>query len=239
MKLIPGKMKMKIILTIILTVLIMNDLQCQKKSKKITITGYVTDYRQFPVQNAMVIVDDIKTDYVTDDQGFYKARVNDSAVKIAVFTIGTGVKEEEIKGRTRINFIIPVPDPPALSGNSEAADNEVVNIGYGNIRKKDLTTSVGKIDNTNNKYATYTNIYDMIKGEVAGVQVQGNSIRIMGINSLNLSTEPLFVVDGMQVSTISNIPPQTVRSIEILKGSSAAIYGVRGANGVILITTLK
>jgi TonB-dependent SusC/RagA subfamily outer membrane receptor len=75
----------------------------------------------------------------------------------------------------------------------------------------------------------------MIRGEVPGVQVSGTSIRIQGASSLMLSTEPLFVVDGMVVNSIGDIQPFTVKSIEILKGSSAAIYGSRGANGVILI----
>jgi TonB-dependent SusC/RagA subfamily outer membrane receptor len=75
----------------------------------------------------------------------------------------------------------------------------------------------------------------MIRGEVAGVQVMGNSIRIQGVGSLTLSTEPLYVVDGNVVNSISDIQPYNVKSIEILKGSSASIYGSRGANGVILI----
>jgi len=98
-----------------------------------------------------------------------------------------------------------------------------------------MTGTVNKIDGTNPKYASYRNIYDMIRGEVAGVQVMGNSIRIQGVGSLNLSTEPLYVVDGMVVSSIAEIQPYNVKSIEILKGSSASIYGSRGANGVILI----
>lgn len=211
----------------------------QKKAKKITITGYVSDYRQAPVSNAMILIDGEKTNAVTDGHGIYKVKVPATAGTIAVFTLSSGVKEEEIKGRNRIDFVIPVGVESNTQVPQESPGNEVINVGYGNARKKDLTTSVGKIDNTDNKYSTYTNIYDMIRGEVSGVQVQGTSIKIMGVNSLNLSTEPLFVVDGMQVSTISNIPPQAVKSIEILKGSSAAIYGVRGANGVILITTVK
>jgi len=232
-------MKSKSILIVLVLILAGVSVSGQKKSKKITITGQVFDYRQIPVQNAIIIIDDKKTDYVTDAQGFYKVRVTDSAVKIGVFTIATGVKEEEIKRRTKIDFVIPVPPPAAVFAGNVPAENEIVNIGYGNIKKKDLTTNVGKIDGTNSKYASYTDIYEMIRGEVAGVQVQGNSIKIQGIGSMNSGTQPLFVVDGVQVSTIDNIQPQVVRSIEILKGASAAIYGVRAANGVILITTIK
>jgi TonB-dependent SusC/RagA subfamily outer membrane receptor len=76
----------------------------------------------------------------------------------------------------------------------------------------------------------------MIKGEVAGVEVIGTSIRIRGTSSLMSGTQPLLVVDGVTVNSIDNILPMMVKSIEVLKGSGAAIYGSRGANGVILIT---
>jgi len=76
----------------------------------------------------------------------------------------------------------------------------------------------------------------MIKGQIPGVDVSGSSIRIQGANSFMGSTEPLLVVDGMTVQSIEDISPREVKSIEVLKGSSAAIYGSRGANGVILIT---
>jgi TonB-dependent SusC/RagA subfamily outer membrane receptor len=78
----------------------------------------------------------------------------------------------------------------------------------------------------------------MIRGEVAGVQVNGKSIRIQGPSSFNLSTEPLFVVDGIVVTSIDEISPQMVKSIDILKGSAASIYGSRGSNGVILINLI-
>jgi TonB-dependent SusC/RagA subfamily outer membrane receptor len=75
----------------------------------------------------------------------------------------------------------------------------------------------------------------MIKGEVPGVQVNGTSITIRGTGSIMSSTEPLFIVDGIAVNQISDISPVEVKSIEVLKGASASIYGSRGANGVILI----
>ena len=76
----------------------------------------------------------------------------------------------------------------------------------------------------------------MIRGQVPGVRVIGKSINIQNANSFMMGTKPLFVVDGTTVESIDNIPPQLVRSIEVLKGASASIYGSRGANGVILIT---
>jgi TonB-dependent SusC/RagA subfamily outer membrane receptor len=87
------------------------------------------------------------------------------------------------------------------------------------------------------KKTKYASIYDMIKGEVAGVQVSGSKVRIRGATSIQGSTDPLLVVNGMVVTDIDDIPPEIVKSIDVLKGPSASLYGSRGANGVIVIKT--
>jgi len=110
-----------------------------------------------------------------------------------------------------------------------------VNIGYSSVRNEDMIDPIHRIDGSDTKFISYTNIYEMIKSEVPGVLVSGNSITIRGPNSILSSNEPMFVVDGMMVESIDGIPPGQVKSIEVLKGPSAAIYGSRGANGVILI----
>ena len=117
--------------------------------------------------------------------------------------------------------------------------DESVNIGYGTSRKKDVTTSIGVIDGNNPVFVSYHNIFDMIRGRIPGVEVNGESIKIMGSSSLNISTEPLFVVDGIIVNSITDISPQTVKSIEVLKGPAATVYGTRGSNGVIVITRIS
>lgn len=114
--------------------------------------------------------------------------------------------------------------------------DEQINIGYGSVARKDLMGAVSKIDMDKEK-AVYSNIYDYLRGTVAGLQVgPGNTITIRGIHSLNGSNEPLILVDGMEVSDLSSIAPETVKSVEILKDAVyTAAYGSRGANGVILI----
>jgi len=99
-----------------------------------------------------------------------------------------------------------------------------------------MTTSVRKIDASLGKNATYSNIYEMLRVDPS-VQVNGNKVVIRGAGS-NISTDPLFVVDGVVIPTIDNINPQLVKSIEILKGANATIYGARGANGVVMITLI-
>jgi TonB-dependent SusC/RagA subfamily outer membrane receptor len=226
-------MRTRIIFCLILLMISFNISSGQKAGKKVTITGHVVDETQAYVANAIVMIDGKKTDTFTNAKGYFKIKVIPGSSTIGILTT-TGILEEPLDGRKTINFTFQgsVPVQPGAKANP---DDETVDIGYGSVRKKSMTGSVSKIDGTNPKYASYRSIYDMLRGEVPGVQVTGTSIRIQGASSLMLSTEPLFVVDGMVVNSIADIQPYTVKSIEILKGSSAAIYGSRGANGVILI----
>jgi TonB-dependent SusC/RagA subfamily outer membrane receptor len=227
-------MRTRIIFCLILAMISFNISSGQRAGKKVTITGRVVDGTQAPVANAIVLLDGQKTDNLTSDKGFYKIKVKPGNSTIGILTVPNGILNEPLDGRTTINFTFKGSVATQASGKTNPGD-ETVDIGYGSVKKRNMTGTVGKIDGTNSKYASYTNIFDMIKGEVPGVQVTGTSIRIQGASSFMLSTEPLFVVDGMVVNTISDIQPSTVKSIEILKGASASIYGSRGANGVILI----
>lgn len=229
-------MKSRLLLILIILLPFCDNIEAQKAGKKFKVTGQVTDVNGKPVADAVILIDNKKTSITTDSRGFYKVRVKPESTMIAVFKLMNGLSEARIDGRTTINFSLAagIAAPEGQQGKPESDDN--VNVGYGNISKKELTGSVGSINGKNNKYASYTNIYDMIKGEVPGVQVSGNRITIQGISSINSGTDPLLVVDGIVVSTIDDIMPQMVKSISILKGSSASIYGSRGANGVVLIT---
>ena len=114
-----------------------------------------------------------------------------------------------------------------------------VNIGYGEQEKDQMTTSVSKIKN-NKQTESYSTIFDLIQGKCPSVQVSGEKITIRGISTNSNATDPLFIVDGVQVNDISGIDPIMVDSIEVLKdAASASIYGTMAGNGVILITTRK
>ena len=125
------------------------------------------------------------------------------------------------------------------SDKSAASDpeEELLDAGYGTVKKRDNTNSISKLKMKDGN--SYTDIYDYIRGRVPGVVVNGKNITIRGVNSINSGTSPLILVDGIEVSDLSNISPSMVDSISVLKDSSASIYGVRGANGVILITLRK
>jgi TonB-dependent starch-binding outer membrane protein SusC len=209
----------------------------QNTGRKITITGKVVDGTDAPVAYAIIMIDGEKTDYLTDRDGSYKIKVGKENTKIGVFTSPNSMIEEFLDGRNVINFKFTGSVPEQYKGKPDI-DNEVVDVGYRNAKKKTLTSPVGEIKGTKSKFASYNNIYDMIRGEVPGVIVSGTSIMIRSTTTVTGNTEPLFVVDGVPVNTIDNIQPLDVRSISILKGSSAAIYGSRGSNGVIIINLL-
>ncbi len=115
-----------------------------------------------------------------------------------------------------------------------------VNIGYGTIDKSELTTAVSGFKSDPNKAATYADMYEYLRGRVAGVSVTpDNKIVIRGISTINSSSDPLILVDGVEVTDLSTINPADVSSVDVIKDGSASIYGMRGANGVILITTRR
>jgi TonB-dependent SusC/RagA subfamily outer membrane receptor len=211
----------------------------QKTNKKIKITGTVVDRMSRPVEGALIMVDGVKSEEVTDSKGAYSIKVLPAAKTLTVLSLYTNeMKAIDINGNSVINFVLG----KAGTNTSEQGQKqgETVDIGYGTSKKDQTSNSGSKTDINTTKGKSYTNIYDMIKSEVPGVTVIGTSIQLQqGTGSLTSSNEPLFVVDGNVVTQINNIVPSDVRSISLLKGSAASIYGSRGANGVIIITLIK
>lgn len=232
-------MKFRLLLPVLLLFIAINDLPGQKAGKKVTISGIVVDINNNPVSEALIMIDGKNTDKQTQNDGTYKIKTSTKSDTIGIFTFSTGLSEQPINNRTVINFVlVNSPGQDNNSGNTPGED--LVNVGYGTVDKKDLTGPVNRIEGTDKNFSSYSNIYEMIKGQVPSVEVSGKSIRIQGSSSfIGASTEPLFVVDGIVSSSIDDIPPSQVKSIEVLKGSSAAIYGSRGANGVILIRLIS
>jgi TonB-dependent SusC/RagA subfamily outer membrane receptor len=232
------RMKVKIVYFLVIIFVAGTTLSAQNNNKKISITGLVVDQGKNPVAKATIFIDGEMTSQATDDKGYYKIKIKAGSTRIGIFTISNGIIEEAINGRTTINFILGSSSHQQNDSQKSPDDEETINVGYGSVKKKDLTQTVSKMDGGNNRFSAYTNIYELIKGEFSGVKVIGKSINIQGSFSLYASTEPLFVVDGVPRESIENVPPQMVKSIEVLKGASATIYGTRGACGVILITLI-
>ena len=203
-----------------------------------TVKGTITDQNGLPLPGVNVTIKGTKTGVQTDVDGSFAITVPDNATKLLVTYIGMEDQEVTITGAT-LKIVM-----------KEAGQKlEEVVIGYGKSKKKDLTGSVASIGKDNlNLGGTVTNVGQALQGRASGVQVQQNSyapgtnpsVIIRGGNSINTSNSPLYVVDGFITSTGASISPNDIENIQILKdAASTAIYGARGGNGVILITTKK
>ncbi len=200
------------------------------------ITGTVTDATGETIISASVVVKGTSIGTVTDFDGNYSLDVPDDA-KVLVFSyVGLQTQELNITGNV-MNV--------TLSENSEVLD-EVVVTGYGTTKKRDLVTSVASVNADQLKDIPVASASEALQGKLAGVSVtttEGSpdadvKIRVRGGTSLTQSSDPLYIVDGFQVSSISDISPSDIQSMDVLKDAAAtAIYGAQGANGVIIITT--
>jgi len=225
-------LKTKILFLIFLSAfLITIPVSAEKDRKKQLVTGIVNDNKGMPVKGALIYVDNVNTWKTTDKNGIYKIRIKPDACMISATAEDFGSGKNEIKGKQKVDITLD-----GMIARKSENDDEKINVGYGEVDQKNLTQPVSRLNKKSINSDSYTSIYEMIKGQIPGVDVSGSSIRIQGANSFMGSTEPLLVVDGMTVQSIEDISPREVKSIEVLKGSSAAIYGSRGANGVILIT---
>ena len=209
----------------------------QQLAKKIT--GIVTDEKGEPIIGANIVEKGITNGCITDQDGkFIITGVRENAV-LQISYIGYLTQEIKIANQTHLNII--------MREDSETLD-EVVVIGYGVVKKKDLTGSVGQISAGSMKDLKVSHPTQAMAGQLAGVQVQqvGGSpgqaatIRVRGAGSISASSSPLYVVDGFPLGeqNLNSVNPNDIESIEVLKdASAAAIYGSRAANGVVLVTT--
>ena len=117
--------------------------------------------------------------------------------------------------------------------------NREIAVGYGYVKEEDLTHAVSHLEQENNEYCHYHDIYDLIIGRFAGVVVENGQVIVRGRNTFYGSDEALYVVDNVVVNSIHWITPCDISSIDIIKDGSAAVYGSRGANGVVLIQTRR
>ena len=201
-----------------------------------TITGTIVDSTGEPVIGATVKEQGTTNAAVTDFDGNFSLSVSGKK-PVEISYIGMKTKTVDVAGKSSINVTL----------EDEANDlNEVVVIGYGTVQKKDLTGSVASIKSDKLEDIPVSNVGEAMTGKLAGVNVtttEGSpdadvKIRVRGGGSLSQDNSPLYIVDGFPVSSISDISPTEIESIDVLKDASAtAIYGAQGANGVIIVTT--
>ena len=217
-------------------------------AQMVNIKGTVKDNKGETLMGVSILeVGSTSNGTITDLDGKFSITIPKTASLLFSYI---GYEKQTIKpeGKTVLNII--------LQEESKAL-NEVVVVGYGQMKRSDLTGSVVSVSDAAIKKSVSTSIDQVLQGRAAGVQIQANSgtpgassaIRIRGINSINLSTQPIFVIDGVIIDAstssesnnpLSSINPSDILSMDILKDASAtAIYGARASNGVIMITTKR
>ena len=206
------------------------------------VSGTVLDENGLPLIGAGVLTQDGKRGVITDLDGKYTISILESDKVLSYSYLGYATTQVVVDGRKQIDV--------TLNPDTSNSLNEVVVIGYGTSKKADLTGSVASVKMGDIEDVPTTSVDQALQGKIAGVDIMsttgepgaGTSIRVRGTRSIEASNEPLIVVDGVMdaVEDMNEINPDDIESISILKdASSTAIYGSRGANGVVLITTKK
>lgn len=214
----------------------MNTFQASAQARLVTVTGTVTDENGDPLPGASVIVEETGAGVVTDIEGKYKVKACSNQNLVFSFI---GFKNQSYVARSNRTLNV------ALQPDTKLLD-EVVVVGYGTMKRSDLTGSVSSVSAKALENFKAASVAGALGGMVAGVNVttidgapgSGFDIKIRGVGTVNGDSSPLYIVDGFEVSDIDYLATQDIKSIEVLKDASAcAIYGARAANGVVLVTT--
>ena len=214
------------------------DNQPSSKSKEKEVRGIITDKTGEPLIGVSVTVKGTGKGTVTDMNGKWSLSVSEGSVLNFSYI---GYSAETVKVGKNNSYNI------SLSEDNQILD-EVVVIGYGSMKRKDITTAVSVVSTADIDERPIIDAAQALQGKAAGIQVvqpsgapgEGMSIRVRGATSVQASNEPLYIVDGMPNDNISSLSPADIESMQVLKdASSAAIYGARAANGVVLITTKR
>jgi TonB-dependent starch-binding outer membrane protein SusC len=206
-------------------------------AQNVSITGTVTDNTGQSLPGVNIIIEGTTNGTITDVNGNYSIDAPTDGNLVFNF-IGFQSQTVPIEGRNEINVVLE-PTDISLS--------EVIVVGYGTQRRENLTGAVTDVKAERMQSKPVSSLSSALQGEAAGVSIVNSGgpgqepvVRIRGVGSVNLSSDPLYVVDGMPVGSIEGLDPNSIQSVSILKdASSAAIYGSRAANGVLLITTKK
>ncbi len=200
-------------------------LHSQESDEVLTVVGRVSNFYGRPVPRAILYLDSVRTDSRADKQGNYRVSLRKESTTLSVYSPNYGLLTMYYDGRKRADFTYPKATESMSSVELEA-------LGFKRERVAEAGSEI---------YKNYNNIYEMIQERFSGVVVVGSKIRIRGTSSITVeaNSDPLMIVDGGYFTDISFVNPAEVRTIEILKGEEATLYGSRGGNGVILISLKK
>jgi TonB-dependent SusC/RagA subfamily outer membrane receptor len=211
-----------------------------ERMTEVVVTGVVRDQANATVPGVSVLVNGTTRGVTTDADGKYKISVIDGNSVLVFSSVGYKTQEVVVGNRSEINIVI-VPDDKALE--------EIVVIGYGTQKKVNLTGSVATVGGEELTKRTATNAQNLLQGRISGLQVTQSSgkpgddnsdLRIRGVGTFsNAGSGPLVLINGVQ-GDMTNLAPNDIESVTVLKdAASAAIYGARAANGVVLVTTKR
>ena len=196
--------------------------------------GVLTAYNQYPVANIQVTAKKSKATTVSDSLGNFSIVCKEKdQIKIKAETFKAVSRQvNEDTDSLMINLVF-----------MDSRKNRELAVGYGYMEKEDLTFAAEHLQQENNEFCNYPNIYELLKGRFPGVTVDGASgsyrVFIRGTQSINSNNEVLFVVDGSPAANVSGLYPCNIKSIDVIKDGMASMYGTRGSNGVILIETKR
>lgn len=209
-------------------------------AQELKVQGKVTDSTGEGLIGASVQVKGSTTGIITDMDGNFTLTLTDRQSTLVFSYVGYRTQEIEVKGRSRIDVVMQ---------DDQQLLEEVVVVGYGSLSKKEVSSSIVQVDKKSFNAGAMNNPMEMISGKVAGLNVNtqaaanpnsNSSLQVRGATSISAGNGPLYVIDGVAGGDIRNIAAQDIESITVLKDAgSAAIYGTRGANGVVLVTTKK
>jgi len=199
------------------------------------VQGVLTAYNQYPVANIEVMAKKSKSTTLSDSLGNFSIVCNEKdqiKIKAETFKSVSRSIDKKTDDTLRINLVF-----------MDSKKNRDLAVGYGYMAKEDITFAAEHMQQENNEFCSYSNVYELLVGKFPGVSVTGStgsySVIIRGAQSINASNEVLFVVDGSPAMDVSNLLPCNIRSIDVIKDGMTSIYGVRGGNGVILIETKR
>jgi TonB-dependent SusC/RagA subfamily outer membrane receptor len=196
--------------------------------------GVLTAFNKYPVANVEVLAKKSKATTVTDSLGNFSIVCKEKdqiRIKAETFkTVSRNINKDTDSLVINLVFM-------------DSKKNRDLAVGYGYMEKADLTFAAEHLQQENNEFCNYANIYELLKGRFPGVTVDGASgsyrVFIRGAQSVNSNNEVLFVVDGSPAAYVGSILPCNIKSIDVIKDGMASMYGTRGSNGVILIETKR
>jgi TonB-linked SusC/RagA family outer membrane protein len=204
-----------------------------------TVTGTVSSDAEGPIPGVNIVIQGTTQGAVTDVDGNFSITVPGPDAVLVFTSIGYAAQNVTVGNQTSINL--------TLSEDVMALD-EIVVIGYGTQKKKELTSAISSVKAEEFNKGQVNNPAQLIQGKVAGLSIskpggnpnQGYTMRLRGMSTIGANTQPLVVIDGVVGADLNNVDPNDIESMDVLKdGSAAAIYGTRGSSGVILVTTKK